>query len=120
MRRKNIFITLFSVAAIILISMIAMQSRVDVKNHQITTTDAVKTLPLGMADLGNSVFPNVPDELQTEPPFILADHKGRFVLINFWASWCAPCRVEFPDLLNFAKAHADKVDLIFVSNDDLK
>ena len=41
----------------------------------------------------------------------LQDYKGRWVVVNFWATWCVPCLQEIPEIAAFAKAHPDVVVL---------
>ena len=47
----------------------------------------------------------------------LKDFEGRIVLLNFWASWCAPCIKEFPVLLELAAKYPDQLTLIGLSSD---
>jgi thiol-disulfide isomerase/thioredoxin len=48
----------------------------------------------------------------------LAQEKGRVVLLNFWATWCEPCREEFPALSRLQKAYAGKgLTVLGVSTD---
>ena len=47
----------------------------------------------------------------------LADFKGRPLLVNLWATWCAPCLAEMPALDRLAKAEGDKLAVVTVSQD---
>ena len=39
----------------------------------------------------------------------LEDYKGRWVVLNFWATWCVPCIQEIPEIARFHRAHDDVV-----------
>jgi len=48
----------------------------------------------------------------------LASFKGKVILLNFWATWCAPCRVEIPYLIELQKQYGDDLVVLGVSVDD--
>ena len=54
----------------------------------------------------------------TEPVtriFRLSDWRGKVVVINFWATWCPPCRTEMPDMEKLSQEYAD--DVVFIGID---
>ena len=48
----------------------------------------------------------------------LSDYRGKWVVANFWATWCPPCRKEIPDFVQFKKDFGDKVEIIGINNED--
>jgi thiol-disulfide isomerase/thioredoxin len=51
-------------------------------------------------------------------PVTLADSKGKVILLNFWATWCGPCRAEIPDLVELQKKYKDRLQILGLVVDD--
>lgn len=84
------------------------------------------------AQAGAEPGPNVPEGLevgqkfpgfnQTDiagQPLSVATHRGRVTMIDFWATWCPPCRAEMPNVIaTYGRYHTQGFDIIGVSLDD--
>lgn len=73
---------------------------------------------LRMGSPGANAYVFSSTELRGDP-LSLADYKGKYVLVDFWASWCVPCRKGNPHLLSLYSKYKNKgFEIIGVSDDD--
>jgi len=75
---------------------------------------------LGKTKVGEP-FPEIAGELTNNTHFSTQSYQGKVFLINFWASWCEPCREEMPLIDAFYKKHKkDGFEVIAISLDSEK
>ena len=48
----------------------------------------------------------------------LASARGKVILLNFWATWCGPCRAEIPSLIELQNRYKDRLQIIGLADDD--
>jgi thiol-disulfide isomerase/thioredoxin len=96
-------------------------TQVWVKQTQEATIESAQTNPfnpnekigtvINKGDLLNKIAPDFTLETLNGEKVTLSELKGKKVFINFWASWCPPCRDEMPEIQTFSKQHPDIVIL---------
>jgi thiol-disulfide isomerase/thioredoxin len=81
-----------------------------------------------LSDKGTQIVIRFASNPQPTPPFLLSDldgqvvstanWRGKVVLLNFWATWCPPCRDEIPEMIELSKRFKDRLQIIGISMDD--
>ena len=59
--------------------------------------------PLTLAEPVDFTLPDIEGKQQK-----LSDFRGKWVVVNYWATWCPPCLTEIPELVDFHEDHKDK------------
>jgi len=97
----------------------------------------VRSAQTGSDDSGPTRDPQPKDEQRVilfasnpipAPPFLVtdlngqpistADWHGKVVILNFWATWCPPCREEIPEMIDLTNRYKDRLQVVGVSMDD--
>ncbi|HEU0253886.1 MAG TPA: TlpA disulfide reductase family protein [Pyrinomonadaceae bacterium] len=77
-----------------------------------------RTNPAGLSSLPRLVL-DAENKAARGAPFKLADYSGKVLLVNLWATWCGPCRMETPELVKLHKEFQSRgVEMIGLSTED--
>mgnify|MGYP003435951310 FL=1 len=61
------------------------------------------------------IAPNFTLETLTGETVTLADFKGKKVILNFWATWCPPCRTEMPHFQDYYEQYAERDNVVILA-----
>jgi cytochrome c biogenesis protein CcmG, thiol:disulfide interchange protein DsbE len=102
--RRRVGLIVSAVVAVLLVAFVA-----------VLATREPATERRASSPLIGKVAPALAGETVDGGSFDIDDHRGRWVLVNFFATWCQPCVQEHPELVRFSQAHAAADDALVVS-----
>jgi cytochrome c biogenesis protein CcmG/thiol:disulfide interchange protein DsbE len=102
--RRRVGLIVSAVVAVVLVAFVA-----------VLATREPATERRASSPLIGKVAPALAGETVDGGSFDIDDHRGRWVLVNFFATWCQPCVQEHPELVRFSQAHATADDALVVS-----
>jgi len=87
-------------------------------NDPKTTTTTAPTRPTALATLPQPIL-NAENKASSGDPIKLGNYSGKVLLVNLWATWCGPCRMETPELVKLHKEYQSRgVEMIGLSTED--
>jgi thiol-disulfide isomerase/thioredoxin len=97
-----------------LIGQFSGQAKASVYYHDLIQATA------NLGDLAvNSLAPDFTLQKRDKTKFTLSTTRGRYTMVDFWASWCVPCRKAIPNWKKvYAKYHPKGLNIVSVSNDE--
>ncbi len=100
---------------------LADQGQVSPASVEELTLGSIDTPPVRDLKVGARVGRLAPNfRLQTPDgtPLVLSDLRGKPVFLNFWATWCGPCRFEMPEIQALHERTGDKLVVVAVDQDE--
>lgn len=99
------------------------KSAYDALSNRLKESPLGKVIPLQLeAQFKTKVGQQAPDLMLKNPEgkaIKISDYLGKYLLLDFWASWCAPCRAENPNLVkSYQKYHDKGFEILGISLDD--
>ncbi|MEE9165983.1 MAG: TlpA disulfide reductase family protein [Candidatus Neomarinimicrobiota bacterium] len=84
---------------------------------ELDASGATMNLP-GSADVAGTKAPDFTLTDLEGDSVSLSDFKGKVVILNFWATWCAPCREEIPGFIDLQTKYEDDIVILGISVDE--